>query len=257
VGVSKSSNKIEDTLTDATAEREKLKHLTDTSSDIARDIGQITDAFGDPTRRGIYLMVRESDGVSASVVAERFSLHPNVARHHLDKLVTWGYLESYTEKLDSKAGRPTKRYKASSKVPIIERERRQFELLSLLLSKTLDALPLSVAESIAYEVGENYGLRIAASLSDQELLEDPKHVVTALADALSAHGFTSKTVSRREDLMVINEVCPFGTVAIEHPVLCAVERGIVAGLISKSKSNKLEPRVNSRALGDLDCSVVI
>lgn len=237
--------------------KENLVYLTEASSEIARDIGQITDAFGDPTRRGIYLMVRECEGSSATEVAERFSLHPNVARHHLDKLVSWGYLESYSEKLDAKAGRPTKKYKASSKVPLIEKERRQFELLAMLLSKTLDALPLNVAEKIAYEVGETYGVSIASALPDQEALKDPKYVVTAIADALSAHGFTSRTIDRTKDLMIINEVCPFGTVAIDHPVLCAVERGIVTGLLSRSQAPKRSLKVSSRALGDLDCSVVI
>ncbi len=255
--VIKSSNKIKASEITTATQKENLTYLTEASSEIARDIGQITDAFGDPTRRGIYLMVRECEGSSATEVAERFSLHPNVARHHLDKLVTWGYLESYSEKLDTRAGRPTKKYKASSKVPLLERERRQFELLSMLLSKTLDALPLNVAEQIAYEVGETYGVSIASSLPDQEALKDPKYVVTAIADALSVHGFTSRTIDSTKDLMIINEVCPFGTVAIEHPVLCAVERGIVAGLLSRSQASKRSLKVNSRALGDLDCSVVI
>ena len=36
-------------------------------------VSAITDAFGDPTRRGIYLMARESKtGVTAAQVAERF-----------------------------------------------------------------------------------------------------------------------------------------------------------------------------------------
>jgi predicted ArsR family transcriptional regulator len=98
---------------------------------------------------------------------------------------------------------------------------------------------------------------IASSLSDQEALTDPKYIVTAIADALSAHGFTSRTVARTKDLKIINEVCPFGAIAIEHPVLCAVERGIVAGLLSRSNSPKRSLKVSSRALGDLDCSVVI
>lgn len=255
--VIKSSNKIKASEPTTATSKENLSYLTEASSEIARDIGQITDAFGDPTRRGIYLMVRERESSSATEVAERFSLHPNVARHHLDKLVSWGYLQSYSEKLDARVGRPTKKYKASSKVPLIERERRQFELLSMLLSKTLDALPLVVAEQIAYEVGESYGVSIASSLSDQEALTDPKYIVTAIADALSAHGFTSRTVARTKDLKIINEVCPFGTIAIEHPVLCAVERGIVAGLLSRSNSPKRSLKVSSRALGDLDCSVVI
>ena len=55
----------------------------------------ITNAFGDPTRRAIYLFAHEAgeDGVTAAQVAERFGLHPNVARHHLDKLAAGGYLE--------------------------------------------------------------------------------------------------------------------------------------------------------------------
>ena len=55
----------------------------------------ITSAFGDPTRREIYLFAREHDRRASppSEVAEQFDLHPNVARHHLDKLAGGGYLE--------------------------------------------------------------------------------------------------------------------------------------------------------------------
>ena len=58
-------------------------------------VSAITHAFGDPTRRGIYLFVRdatadEGRGVTAAQVAEQFGLHPNVARHHLDKLAAGG-----------------------------------------------------------------------------------------------------------------------------------------------------------------------
>ena len=53
----------------------------------------ITSAFGDPTRRRIYLLAHErSDGVTAAEVAEVCDLHPNVARHHLDKLAGAGHL---------------------------------------------------------------------------------------------------------------------------------------------------------------------
>ncbi len=53
----------------------------------------VTNAFGDPTRRDIYLYARETPaGATAAEVAERFELHPNVARHHLEKLTGGGYL---------------------------------------------------------------------------------------------------------------------------------------------------------------------
>ena len=64
------------------------------STSFTSTVSAITDAFGDPTRRGIYLLARESaSGVTASQVAEEFGVHPNVARHHLDKLAAGGYLE--------------------------------------------------------------------------------------------------------------------------------------------------------------------
>ena len=56
-------------------------------------VSAVTSAFGDPTRRDIYLAIRETpDGVTATEVAERFALHPNVARHHLEKLSAGGYV---------------------------------------------------------------------------------------------------------------------------------------------------------------------
>ena len=76
----------------------------------------ISAAFGDPTRRTIYLYVREHDeGVTASEVAEQFALHANVARHHLDKLAAGGYLEVQVGGGAARtgAGRPSKRYLVS------------------------------------------------------------------------------------------------------------------------------------------------
>ena len=58
----------------------------------------VTAAFGDPTRREIYLFVRSNPGTTASEVAARFSLHPNVARHHLERLATGGYVEITMER---------------------------------------------------------------------------------------------------------------------------------------------------------------
>ena len=56
-------------------------------------VSAITDAFGDPTRRSVYLFACERsrgndgeapEGVTASTVAKQVGVHPNVARHHLD-----------------------------------------------------------------------------------------------------------------------------------------------------------------------------
>src|SRR6187455_3830926 len=83
-------------------------------------VSAITDAFGDPTRRRIYLFTRDHagpDGVTASEVAAEVGVHPNVARHHLDKLAAGGYVEVAIERAEgSGAGRPSKCYSAVSQV---------------------------------------------------------------------------------------------------------------------------------------------
>ena len=89
-----------------------------TPTEFSSAVTAITSAFGDPTRREIYLFANErsdddAGGVTAAEVAERFDLHPNVARHHLDKLAGGGYVEVATGRTSSGAGRPSKRYRVS------------------------------------------------------------------------------------------------------------------------------------------------
>src|SRR2546423_8983930 len=74
-------------------------------------VSALANAFGDPTRREIYLHLRAESGTghTCSEVAEHFELHPNVARHHLDKLAGGGYLAVELVQGES-ARRPSKRY---------------------------------------------------------------------------------------------------------------------------------------------------
>src|SRR4051812_31009472 len=130
-------------------------------------VAAITSAFGDPTRRGIYLFARESDvGVTASEVAERFELHPNVARHHLDKLAAGGYLEVHVERPQhAGVGRPSKRYRATAKEMELEFPARRDDLLVTLLGRTLELVPADQAETMAESVGIEYGRVLAASMA--------------------------------------------------------------------------------------------
>ena len=70
-------------------------------------VAAVAAAFGDPTRRDIFLHVRSAPGVTASEVASAFSLHPNVARHHLQRLVDGGYLRVETGRTGPGVGRPS------------------------------------------------------------------------------------------------------------------------------------------------------
>jgi predicted ArsR family transcriptional regulator len=236
-----------------------------TSAAFTATVSAITDAFGDPTRRSIYLFVRENgvlDGVTAAAVANEVGVHPNVARHHLDKLAAGGYLEVRSGKLaGGGAGRPSKRYSAVADA-VTEFPVRSDDLVLSLLGRALAHLSPLDAERMAEDVGAEYGRAMAAGLNGDAL--DAGHrsmrsALQAVADALTAHGFAAHAESRNDRLRIINDHCPFGDVAIEHPVICAVDRGMVRGMLSELYDGELGAVTteSSRPAGDTFCTTVV
>ena len=114
---------------------------SDSDSQFAAAVTAVTSAFGDPTRREIYLFVRSNPGATSSEVAASFSLHPNVARHHLERLAAGGYLEITMERAAGNgAGRPSKRFRAIGNDPTLDLLTRRDDLLVLLLQEALQML---------------------------------------------------------------------------------------------------------------------
>jgi predicted ArsR family transcriptional regulator len=233
-------------------------------------VSAITDAFGDPTRRRIYLFTRDhagDAGVTASAVATEVGVHPNVARHHLDKLAAGGYVEVIARPSDDerRAGRPSKRYVAvphdvsfDTGVPV-----RSDDLVLALLGRALDRLPRPEAEAMAEEVGATYGRAMAAGLTGDALAAGQRSLrsaMQAVADALTAHGFAAHAEGRNDGLRIINDHCPFGTVATDHPVICAVDRGMVRGMLSALYGHEDDLSVAtaaSKARGDTICATAV
>lgn len=205
-------------------------------TEFANLVNAITSAFGDPTRRDIYLLTHEHpNGVTVGEAAETTGLHPNVARHHLDKLANGGYLE-VTQRSSSGAGRPAKVYRAIEPELHLELDVGHDDILVTLLGKALSRLPDEEAAQLAEEVGEEFGKQMAGAMvtsggqpnGSQKSFRSALHTV---ADALSAHGFAAHAERQGEELRIVAGHCPFGDVAIEHPVICAVDRGMVKGLL--------------------------
>ena len=230
------------------------------AADFSSAVTAITSAFGDPTRREIYLWLREcTDGVTASDVAERFELHSNVARHHLDKLAGGGYVEVSTARLaGSGAGRPSKRYRAVGNENPIEFAVRHDDLLVTLLGKSLALLPGDVAARMAEEVGVEYGRSLAASMgSDASVQRSFRSALHAVADALTSHGFAAHAEKQGDELRIVAQHCPFGDAAIEHPVICAVDRGLVKGMLSSLYGDTRPATETTQALGSETCVTVV
>ena len=196
-----------------------------------RRISDLTSALGDPTRRAIYIAVRESaDPLTTSKVASLFDIHPNVARHHLDRLADEGYLKVSHQKRSGGpgAGRPAKTYEPTSKEVSVHFAPRRFEMLTEMLFKVLEELSPPDVAIIAEKVGRSYGEQLAAEIGAPS---DPGYdeAVQAVASAMTGLGFSVDPDVEGQRLLTSH--CPFGETATSHPeVICSLDRGIVAGL---------------------------
>ena len=203
------------------------------SSGLDRSIGDLAAALGDPTRRGIYLAVRQSaEPVTSGQIAELFAIHPNVARHHLDKLAEEGYVRITHQRRNGRtgpgAGRPAKCYEATSKSISIHPGRRYDLLVELLVRVLDDVKPEGIAD-VAEKVGRAYGRELAEALGTPS---DPGYegAVQALAKVMGGVGFGIS--ADLEGQRLVTTYCPFGEAATGHPeVVCSLDRGMVAGIM--------------------------
>ena len=182
---------------------------SESDSHFSAAVTAVTAAFGDPTRREIYLFVRSNPGTTASEVAARFSLHPNVARHHLDRLATGGYVEVTMERTAGNgAGRPSKRFRAIGNDPTLDLLTRRDDLLVLLLQEALQLLGPVAAEGMAERVGEEYGRTLAGQMSPGDGQRSLRTAMHAIADTLTAHGFAAHAEDQGATTAVVADNCP-------------------------------------------------
>lgn len=225
-----------------------------TPDDFSAAVAAVTSAFGDPTRRDIYLYVRaQPGGVRAADVAEAFALHPNVARHHLEKLAAGGYVTVALARHES-AGRPSKVYCAVASDTQLSFPPRRDDLLGMLLARALGRLPEAEAHALAEEVGYEYGRALASRMDPSESQRSFKAAVSSVADALTAHGFAAHAESSGTVFHLVHEHCPFGEAAQRYPhVLCAVDTGMIRGML-EGLYGATQPTITaSRPDGDAHC----
>ncbi len=221
-----------------------------------RSLGDLTASLGDPTRRGIYVAVREAaQGMTASQVAELFSIHPNVARHHLDRLAADGYLRVTRRRQAGKsgpgAGRPAKCYEATDKEIAVQFPPRRHELLSELLVRVVERLAPERGPEIAEQIGREYGREVAAEIGLPEE-EGFDAAVRAVAHAMTGVGF-DMTVDP-DGSQLLTRHCPFGRTAADHPaVVCKLDQGIVRGLMEAVHPASRTVVVTPHGTPDEDC----
>jgi predicted ArsR family transcriptional regulator len=220
-------------------------------------VSAVSAAFGDPTRRDIYLHVRAVPRTTAAEVADAFSLHPNVARHHLQRLVDGGYLSVEAGRNPTGAGRPSRRYSCVEEDLSLGLQRRD-DLLMRLLAEAMRRLGPAEAEEMAARVGEDYGRSLASRMEPGDGQRTVRAAMHVVAETLTAHGFDAHAEDRGETTAVVAGQCPFGMAGATNPILCAVDRGMISGLLAglcgPAAPEAFPVMVSSRARGDETCT---
>jgi predicted ArsR family transcriptional regulator len=197
-------------------------------------IEELTGALGDATRRGIYVMIREShEPVTAAQIAKAFDIHPNVARHHLDRLLSNDFIRVSDRPVgEPTAGRPAKRYEITDKAVNVQYSATKYDTLAGLLSDVIERLDDGTALRIAEEVGHDYGRRLGSEIG---IPEDEGYEIAALAvaRAMMGRGLGASTVPGEN--RIVAQFCPLREDDEDEPsIIQQIDHGIVQGLLESA-----------------------
>lgn len=197
-------------------------------------MAEITGALGDTTRRGVYVMIREShEPLTATQIAKAFDIHPNVARHHLERLADNGFIRvSQRPPTEPTAGRPAKRYEVTEKSVTVMYSAAKYDKLAELLTRIIDRLDDGTALDIAEQVGHEYGRGLGAEIGlPQE--EGYEAAAMAVATAMMGRGLGASTVPGEN--RIVAYFCPLADGEEEtSTVIREIDHGIVRGLLESA-----------------------
>ena len=190
-------------------------------------------AVGDPELRSALLFARSRPRpVTADELAAAQSIHRNVARTRLERLVEAGLLapgfERRTGRTGPGAGRPAKTYAVEPSLEPIEFPARRLDGLLALL---VDAVPGGLRATTLRDVGEEFGRRLAVA-GRLGRSGTPARAVEAVCRALARLGYQAIVESVDEHGAVIaTPTCPVRPLVRAHSDAAEIDRGMWAGLI--------------------------
>ena len=193
---------------------------------------ELSAVLADDTRYRIYRAVAERPGedVTVAEIAERFGLHPNVARMHLSKLEQAGFLATDFRRT-SGGGRPAKLYRLSDLVVTFGFPPRRYELLSRL---ALDALSAGGSREdavrVCLEAGAAEGRRALAMEACAP--RDAAALAELVRRVTEEQGLLPEVTWRDEALEVVVNNCTFRELSGADPdLVCAMHRAFLGGLL--------------------------
>jgi predicted ArsR family transcriptional regulator len=204
--------------------------VTSDASPIPIPRAQDAQVLADERRRAVYLYVsKEHHPVTVNEVADRFHIHRNAAKHHLDRLLEAGLLQAEFKRVNGRrgpgAGRPSKLYTATDVEVSFSVPERHYDLLAHLLLQAL----------VRGDDLDTVGARFGRELGDATKAEHPEADVTdGVHRALDRLGFRPKVECDDEGkLWITTENCPFAGVAAGAPEgeVCRLDRSIISGVL--------------------------
>ncbi|MRG86581.1 helix-turn-helix transcriptional regulator [Salinibacillus xinjiangensis] len=199
---------------------------------------KITNVLNDGTRLNIYEYISQKhDVVNVQEIAERFGIHPNVARLHLTKLEDIGMVNSKLQK-NQKGGRPYRIYQLSDEVVQLQFPFRDYETLAKIAIETLLSLGDPGKEALL-ETGKKYGKHILTtkyprSKADTLTKTQKLDILRETSVMLGLHPEVNYNEgSNVVSIKIFN--CPFKEIAFqdENQTICEMHRYFIRGMLEE------------------------
>lgn len=234
-------------------------HLPDDEAEIQRLVA----ALGDGTRRRVFFVVREADGlVGKDEVAEAVGITRRLAGFHLDKLVEQGFLRAEFQRRTGRtgpgAGRPAKLYALAEAEQRSTLEVKHYDLLAELLLRAMSDRsgedPQQVLERVGYEFGRELG-EAERQAGRSPSYQSTTDAVMGVVGVLTRFGFGA---TAEDDGRITARACPFEEMAKVDPVrVCGLDRAIWRGVLSAFNPDAELTSPSSTAQGDPACAALV
>lgn len=208
-------------------------------------------ALAAPTRASILQYLRTAGPQVVREVADAVGVHANVARGHLDVLVSAG-LASVAWRRNPAGGRPAKVYEAA---PVHVEDGQA--LVSDMLASLIEAA--APAPGTAKRIAEQAGERLGRRTRTREGVLGFDEQVELLTRALAAVSGGVRVTGRGDDWIELEDLdCPFRSIAVSHPDLaCSLDKALKEGIMRGLGADAFVEVVTSIAWGDPTCREVV
>lgn len=198
---------------------------------------KITSTLADETRFSIYqYMLQEKENFTVQNIADKFNIHPNVARLHLTKLSEINVISAEYEKT-GKGGRPGRIYRAVENGISLSFPKRNYEELLDWVLEILDELgpeALEVGTRICYQKGQTEIRHMLQEQKTEASLLTFDEKVDCITKAASLIGYIPlvKQEEGQEERSIRFAVynCPYHNEIDQHSeIVCALHESFLKG----------------------------